>query len=106
MASAGVGRVDGVVTDNRNVPLPGVTVTISGPALAGKRRAVTDGYGHYRFQGLPVVDSYEVHFEFTDVLTMSEGRDRIMVGFQTVIHTDLSITSGRGNRAPPNASTA
>jgi len=43
-------------------PLPGVTVTISSPALQGKRSTVTGEGGAYQFPALPPGD-YEVVFE-------------------------------------------
>ena len=46
--------IDGIVTDQSNSALPGVTVTITSPALqVPQLTTVTDGQGHYRFIDLP-----------------------------------------------------
>jgi hypothetical protein len=47
------GAIRGVVTDEQNAPLPGVSVTLSGTKLMGIRTFVTDANGEYRFPALP-----------------------------------------------------
>ena len=47
------GAIEGKVTDEEGSPLPGVTVTISGPNLMGIRSSITDAEGKYRFPALP-----------------------------------------------------
>ena len=47
------GQLAGVVRDTTNGVLPGVTVTISGAALAAPRTVVTDQHGQYVFDSLP-----------------------------------------------------
>ena len=51
--SRGTGAITGVVTDDENVPLPGVTVTLSSDKLMGERSFVTDTNGNFRFPALP-----------------------------------------------------
>src|SRR5207249_1584394 len=46
--TATMGAIDGRVTDNTNAVLPGVTVTIGGPAMMGTRIATTNDEGVYR----------------------------------------------------------
>jgi len=53
--------LSGIVTSGGK-PLPGVTVTITSPALQGSRTAVTGEAGGYNFQALPP-GSYNVAFE-------------------------------------------
>ncbi len=48
-----LGSVKGYVTDESGGVLPGVSVTVSSPALMGVRTAVTDGEGFYRLLNLP-----------------------------------------------------
>jgi hypothetical protein len=49
------GRLKGTVNDNQGVPLPGVTVQISSPALiGGSQVAITGGEGGFVFNLLPV----------------------------------------------------
>jgi hypothetical protein len=47
------GRLAGRITDPAGAPLPGITLVISGPALAEPRRVVTDGDGRFDAPGLP-----------------------------------------------------
>lgn len=47
------GRLEGVVRDSQGLVLPGVTVSLSGPAMVGERTATTDVNGSYRFPTLP-----------------------------------------------------
>ena len=47
------GAISGTVLDEQNEPLPGATVTISGPNLMGSREFVADAQGQYRFPALP-----------------------------------------------------
>ncbi len=59
-AQGTVGTMTGTVIMD-NAPLPGVTVTISSPALQGTRVAYTDVNGNYNFAALPPGD-YTVNF--------------------------------------------
>ena len=56
------GAVRGAVVDAQGLVLPGVTVTVSSPALQGLRTAVSDVNGNYRIVALPPGD-YAVLFE-------------------------------------------
>ena len=47
------GRINGTVTDNTGAVLPGVTVTVSSPALIQPQVQVTGADGVYRFIALP-----------------------------------------------------
>ncbi|MGQ0732868.1 MAG: carboxypeptidase-like regulatory domain-containing protein [Acidobacteriota bacterium] len=48
------GTVNGTVSDNTGAILPGVTVTVTGPAVMGTQTAVTNDQGQYRFPALPL----------------------------------------------------
>ena len=52
MRSRLTGYLAGVVIDEDGVPIPGVTIEISNPALMGIRVEVTTDKGSYRFSGL------------------------------------------------------
>src|ERR1700738_432174 len=74
------GSIDGIVTDDTGGALPGVTVTVSSPALQVKQLAeVSDAEGRYRFIDLPR-GTYEVRFELT--------------GFQPFVRADLELSAG------------
>jgi hypothetical protein len=47
------GRLAGVVRDATGSVLPGVTVTVAGPALGAPRTVVTDAHGQYAIDLLP-----------------------------------------------------
>lgn len=70
------GRINGTVTDNTGAVLPGVTVTVSSPALIQPQVQVTSAEGDYRFLALPP-GVYTVDFELT--------------GFQSVKRTDIRV---------------
>jgi outer membrane receptor protein involved in Fe transport len=63
------GRLTGTVTTD-NAGLPGVTVTISSPALQGRRTAYTDVNGNYTFGALPP-GRYTVTFEMESMQTVT-----------------------------------
>ena len=54
--SATTGAINGKVTDRTAAVLPGVTVTISSPAMQGVRTATTSEDGSYRFPAVPPGD--------------------------------------------------
>ena len=56
------GNIRGMVTDQQNLPIPGVTVTATSPALQGERTTVTDQRGLYSLGALPA-GTYRVQFE-------------------------------------------
>jgi hypothetical protein len=70
------GRINGTVTDNTGAVLPGVTVTVSSPALIQPQVQVTSAEGDFRFLALPP-GVYTVDFELT--------------GFQSVKRTDIRV---------------
>ncbi len=80
------GSLTGLVVDKAGAPLPGVLVTVTGPALQGERKAVTDTAGNYRIPLAPVGRGYQVAVS--------------LEGFQKVIQTDIEVnvdTEARAN---------
>ena len=72
--------IEGKVTDESGGVLPGVTVTISSPALqAPQVEAVTDENGRFRFTALPR-GVYTVTF--------------VLSGFQKLTRPDVSLDAG------------
>ncbi len=47
------GSISGVIRDNNGAPLPGVTVTVTGPVLPKGKETVTETSGNYAVQNLP-----------------------------------------------------
>jgi hypothetical protein len=58
------GTIRGTVKDPQDLPVPGVTVTVTSPALQGPRTTVTDAQGLYTIAALPAGD-YTVRFELS-----------------------------------------
>ena len=58
------GSIYGRVVDPTHAVLPGVSITVEGPALQGKRTAESEANGSYRFLNLPQGD-YRVTYEKT-----------------------------------------
>lgn len=72
------GAITGTVVDESAAPLPGVTLTISGPSLMGARTFVTDARGVYRFPALPP-GTYTIKAE--------------LQGFTTVVNEHVRLTT-------------
>ena len=48
------GVIEGVVTDDEGNPLPGISVTVSSPAMMGDKTFITTPIGSFRFRALPI----------------------------------------------------
>jgi outer membrane receptor for ferrienterochelin and colicin len=79
------GSLSGLVVDQGGDPLPGVLITVTGPALPGEQKAVTDAGGRFRIPLLPVGRGYRVAVSLD--------------GFQKVIQTDIEVNVGAEARA-------
>ena len=75
------GSIRGKVLDESGQPLPGVSITISGPALIGKITAVTNSEGQFRAPYLAPGSAYEIRAELT--------------GFETIIQKGLIVNVGK-----------
>ena len=53
MAQTTTGAINGRVGDSSDALIPGVTITLTSPAIQGSRTTVTDEAGSYRFILLP-----------------------------------------------------
>jgi len=74
------GSIYGTVLDEEGNPLPGATITLSGPAVMGAKSYVTDEAGRFRFVAL-LPGEYEVKVE--------------LEGFNTYIRKDLRCSVGK-----------
>src|SRR2546430_132943 len=85
------GSIEGTVADETKAPLPGVTVTISSPALqVGKRDAITDATGHYRFVDLPI-GTYAMQSELSGFRTFRREGLVLTAGFNARIDVEMKI---------------
>src|SRR5712691_2012231 len=82
------GELVGKVVDQQDAVLPGVTVTLSGPAVMGTQVAVTNDHGLYRF---PAVASgtYQLSFELTAFSKLT--REGIVVPVRQTITVDAEM---------------
>ena len=83
------GRIIGKVVDEDGNPLPGVSITVSGPALQGKMSAITNAEGFYRVVGLPPGSDYEVRAELQGFETLI--RKGIIVRVGSTVTIDLQM---------------
>jgi len=72
------GAIFGTVLDEKGLPLPGATVTLTSPSLMGTRTAVSEADGSYRFPALPPGD-YSVKAE--------------LQGFKTVVRENIRMNT-------------
>jgi hypothetical protein len=75
------GAVRGRVLDDSGQPLPGVTITISGPALIGKYTTVTNAEGQFRAPSLTPGAGYEIKAELS--------------GFETIVRSGIIVNLGK-----------
>src|ERR687892_1397899 len=77
VAQQQTGEIFGRVVDNSGAVLPGVTVSVEGPALIQPRVVTTSATGTYRAPELPI-GTYSVRFE--------------LPGFRTRVIQDIRVT--------------
>jgi hypothetical protein len=83
------GAINGTVTDSTKSVLPGVTVTLSGPALMGTSVAVTDQHGLFRFSTVPIGE-HKLTFELAGFGTVAREGIRVGTGFIATVNTEMS----------------
>jgi len=82
------GKIVGTVTDEEGVPLPGVTVDISSPAMMGTRSEVTSDMGTFRFINL-APGIYKIVFTLQSFQTVE--RQNIRVAIDSTITLDITM---------------
>ena len=75
------GSIRGRVVDDTGQALPGVSITISGPALIGKVTAMTNAEGFFRAPNLTPGAGYEIRAEIK--------------GFETTLQTGIIVNLGK-----------
>src|SRR4051812_3810945 len=86
------GTVDGRVNDSTGAVVPGVTVTLSGPAIQGIRTAITGETGAYRFTLIPT-GTYTVKFELPGFKTLIREGIIVSVLKTTSINAALEVST-------------
>lgn len=79
------GAIVGTISDDEGTPLPGVTVTLTSPALMGEKSYITDAEGSYRFPALRP-GLYAVRAELPGFGTVVQEEIRL--------HTTVRLTVG------------
>ncbi len=92
LAQQQTGEIFGRVTDSSGAVLPGVTVTVAGPALLQPRVVVASENGSYRAPELPI-GSYSVTFELAGFRRVVRQDIRITIGFAAQVNGELSLSA-------------
>ena len=89
--SVSSGTIHGTVRDQSGGVLPGVTATLTSPALQVRELVqVTDAEGAYRFVDLPA-GTYLLKFELTGFSTMIREDLRLTVGFTARVDESMKV---------------
>src|ERR671918_2818130 len=86
------GEIFGRAVDTSGAVLPGVTVTVAGPALLQPRVTVSSETGSYHVPELPI-GSYSVTFELPGFRTTVMQDIRITIGFRAQINAELGVSN-------------
>ncbi|MGH9456108.1 MAG: TonB-dependent receptor [Thermoanaerobaculia bacterium] len=84
------GSIAGTVVDGSGGAVPGVTVTVTSPALLGSRTAVTNSEGEYLIQPLPP-GVYDVLTELGGFASMRRPGVEVRVGQSASVNFQLSL---------------
>jgi len=82
------GAIKGAVKEADGVPLPGVSVTLTGSKIV-TMSVVSSDKGNYRFLNLPVAGDYSLKFELDGFNTMI--RDKLVVVFGRDLNLDMTM---------------
>ncbi|MCL4848383.1 MAG: carboxypeptidase regulatory-like domain-containing protein [Acidobacteria bacterium] len=86
------GSISGRAIDNSGAVLPGVTVTVSGPALIQPRVLTTSDTGSFRAPDLPI-GSYQVRFELPGFKTFVTQDIRLTIGFNAEVNATMEVSA-------------
>ena len=84
------GTIRGTVIDAQSLPVPGVTVTVTGPAVQGSRTVVTDMTGNYTIPALPP-GGYAVTYELQGFATVKQATT---VALGLTVDQDVTLRAG------------
>jgi outer membrane receptor protein involved in Fe transport len=87
--STTTGAINGTVTDVTKAVLPGVAITLSGPAVMGTPTTVTDQNGFFRLPSLAPGD-YKLTFELSGFGTVTREGVHIGLGFTATVNAEMS----------------
>lgn len=84
------GSIKGTVTDPEGVPLPGVTVTLTGSKTT-PRTVITSERGNFRFLNLPVASDYAVKFELVGFVTVIREKQVVSFGRDVILDVSMEL---------------
>lgn len=84
------GSVGGRTVDTTGLPLPGVAVSLAGPAMLGTRATVTDSSGRFRFAPVPPGTAYVVAFELSGFAQLEQTGVIVNVGRETTVGAEMA----------------
>lgn len=87
------GSIHGIVLDEEGNPLPGATVTLSGPAIMGSKSYVSSETGRFRFPSLAPGAGYELKIEMAGFKTYIRKGLRVSVGKTAEVSITLEMTA-------------
>ncbi|MBN1221798.1 MAG: TonB-dependent receptor, partial [Candidatus Aminicenantes bacterium] len=86
------GSLAGTVHDPEGVPLPGATVSVTGPALMGDASFITTETGTFRFPALPP-GTYTVKIELPGFATLSTTGVIVNIGKTTALDIKMEMAA-------------
>ncbi len=86
------GDIRGVITDESGAVLPGVTVTLKGPGVAGTPSTVTNEAGVYRFPNLPP-GAYDVTAELAGFSIAARTGVQVALGATAALDVQLKVST-------------
>src|SRR5215469_11322947 len=90
VAQETTGGIQGTIKDPQGAVVSGATVTVSGPALIGKKVANTDAGGFYHIEQLPP-GVYSITVTATGFTTETRKDLRLETGALPVVNIDLKV---------------
>jgi len=87
--SSTTGAINGTVADSTKAVLPGVTVTLSGPAMMGTPSVVTDASGAFRFSSL-APGEYRLAFELAGFGPVTRSGVQVSLGFTATVNIEMT----------------
>ena len=91
-AQIGQGRLAGTVTDAQGAVMPGVTVTVTSPALIGAQTTITEANGRFLFPSLPS-GAYKVTFDLSGFRKVNRENINVSTGQTISVDAQLPLAS-------------
>jgi hypothetical protein len=86
------GRINGTVTDDTGAVLPGVSITVTSPALIQPQMQVSGADGSYRFLALPP-GVYDVMFELSGFQNVKREGVRVVINQTLTVDQQLQVAT-------------